>query len=223
MQRELSAALRAQAMLLLLAAMFLQAAHPTQAVLPDSTGSSADTAATAARQQTLPNNHLWFVQLKDAPAVAYSGDIPGLAATRAQPTDALAASSSSDAGVSGRRPRFTASSAAAVQYASYISAQSEAAVARALGPATSARIVHRYSAILAGFTVGPLSGSEVRALRQDPNVASVTRDGRGYVKTISTPAFLGVSTPNGAWSQLGGWSKAAEGVIIGMVSHASMQ
>jgi hypothetical protein len=178
----------------------------------------------------MPNNNLWIVQLKDAPAVAYSGDIPGLAATKAQPPDSVdvssdqdSASSSSDAGVSDRRPRFAATSAAAVQYASYISAQSEAAVARALGPTSSARIVHRYSAVLAGFTVGPLSSSEVRALRQDPNVASVTRDGRGYVKTISTPAFLGVSTPNGAWSKLGGWSKAGEGVIIGMVSHASLQ
>jgi hypothetical protein len=174
----------------------------------------------------LPNNHLWIVQLKDAPAVAYSGDIPGLAATMAQPSQPAAvssdqaATSSSISNTIGRRPRFAASAAAAVQYASYISAQSEAAVARALGPASTAKIVHRYNAVLAGFTVGPLSSSEVRALRRDPNVASVTRDGRGYVKTISTPGFLGLSSPDGAWSKLGGWSKAGEGVIVGMVSYS---
>jgi hypothetical protein len=213
---------------LLLAVMLLQAAHPAQAVLPDSTSNSGSPATSAVKQRkpSLPNNHLWIVQLKDAPAVAYSGDIPGLAATMAQPpesavvsSDQASASSSSSEAI-GRRPRFAATSAAAVQYASYISAQSEAAVARALGPSSTARIVHRYSTVLAGFTVGPLNSSEVHDLRQDPNVASVTRDGRGYVKTISTPAFLGLSSPNGAWSKLGSWSKAGEGVIIGMVSQA---
>lgn len=232
--RQLKAAVQLHAVLLL-AAMLLQAAHPAHAVLQDSASSSAatETSAVNQRQQVLPNNHLWIVQLKNVPAVAYSGGIQGLAATMAQPPNSagvssdqpstLTSSSSSDTAGSGRRPRFVATSAAAVQYASYITAQAEAAVVRALGPTSPARIVHTYSAVLAGFTVGPLTSSEVRALRQDPNVASVTRDGRGYVKTISTPAFLGISSPNGAWSKVGGWSRAGEGVIIGMVSHAVMQ
>ncbi|KAF6265625.1 hypothetical protein COO60DRAFT_865404 [Scenedesmus sp. NREL 46B-D3] len=92
--RQLKAAVQLHAVLLL-AAMLLQAAHPAHAVLQDSASSSAatETSAVNQRQQVLPNNHLWIVQLKIVPAVAYSGGIQGLAATMAQPPNSAGVSS----------------------------------------------------------------------------------------------------------------------------------
>lgn len=168
---------------------------------------------------TVLTNSVWMVELNQAPAVSYSGGIAGLAATAVQPLTTAAAMAMTAAAASDsdgnpaaaaaaadvpQHMRFNAVSEAAVQYASYISAQSDATVARTLGASYTAKIRHRYNAVIAGFTIGPLTRAEVAALRQDSSVKSVTRDSRGWVKTIWTPAYLGMSVPNGAWSQLPG-------------------
>lgn len=204
-----------------LAVLLLKAAHPSVAVLQpnsgtDGLGSSGDVRPhSTARPHKPLKNSLWIVEMNHAPAVAYTGDIPGLAATAvgwlsasAAPAAATAADdvngSSDSAATSPSRMRFRATSQAAIQYASYISAQADSIVTRTLVPGYSGKIQHRYNTVIAGFTLGPLSLSEVRSLRQDSSVKSVTRDSRGWVKTIWTPAFLGLSSPNGAWSKLPG-------------------
>ncbi|MBA2694333.1 MAG: cell wall-binding repeat-containing protein, partial [Actinobacteria bacterium] len=89
---------------------------------------------------------------------------------------------------------------------------------------------YHYTTALNGFAV-PLTAAEVSALRQRPDVRSVTLDeprqllsdpasasaGPQLPATDIGPGLLGLSGPGGAWAQLGGADRAGRGVVVGIL------
>jgi len=79
-----------------------------------------------------------------------------------------------------------------------------------------ARKIYSYSHALNGFAA-ELSEVQVTKLRSDPNVISVVRNEIRKLNTLTTPAFLGLSAPNGVWDRLGGGGAAGDNVIVGVI------
>ena len=138
----------------------------------------------------------YLVQLAGEPAASYTGNVAGYAAT--QPATGA---------------RFNARSPAALAYSNYLDAQ-QVSVAALVG---NAPIVARYKTVFNGFAAR-LTPAEVRALMSNPKVVAVHPDEMRKLETISSSAFLGLSTPGGMWSRtVGGRSLKGEDVIIGIV------
>lgn len=190
---------RAAAAASIAAAVLLLAAVPSATA--GITSGRPDDAPQQAPSKPPPQPQLWIVTLADDPAVV---------------ADYKAAASISSTGSSSQAPRFSAAAESVVQHAAYIRQQADATARRALGAAGAGKVRHYYTHTLAGFSAGPLTSQQVAALRQQPNVKSVVSDVLGHSKTISTPNFLGLDSPGGAWSQLGGAEHAGEDIIIGV-------
>lgn len=88
---------------------------------------------------------------------------------------------------------------------------------------------YHYTTVLNGFAV-PLTAAEVTALRQRPNVLSVTPDeprrlldvsatsqGLPLPATDLSPQLLGLSGSGGVWQRLGGADRAGRGVVVGVL------
>jgi subtilisin family serine protease len=138
----------------------------------------------------------YIVQLTGEPAATYAGGIAGLPAT--QPTP-------------GKRFDFQAAEVQA--YVSYLDGQ-QGAVAALVG---NAPIIAKYNTVLNGFAAS-LTDAEVLTLKASSLVADVQIDEARTLNTISTPKFLGLSTPGGLWSQtVGGKLNNGEDMVIGVV------
>ena len=138
----------------------------------------------------------YIVQLAAEPAASYSGNIAGFAATRPAPGS-----------------RFNARSQAVQAYKGFLDSQQTSVKALV----STAPIVARYSTVFNGFAA-KLTATEVAALQASPLVISVQRDERRKLDTITTPAFLSLSTPGGVWSQtVGGYALKGEDIVIGMI------
>jgi subtilisin family serine protease len=137
---------------------------------------------------------VYIVQLVEAPVAAYEGGIAGFAATKPNAGRKL----------DRRDPNVQ-------RYAAYLRSR-HGAVANAVGAARLYDYEHSFN----GFAA-PLSQAQASALRQDPRVVSVERDGLSQPTTDNTPSFLSLNARGGLWSQLGGQGKAGEDVIIGVV------
>ena len=97
-------------------------------------------------------------------------------------------------------------------YLSYLDTK-QAAVA---GTVSAAEITHQYSVVFNGFSA-LLTDDEVRALKKNSGVASISADSILQLDTSYTPTFLGLDKPGGIWEQLGGKAHAGEDIIIGIV------
>ncbi len=97
-------------------------------------------------------------------------------------------------------------------YLSYLDTK-QAAVA---GTVSAAEITHQYSVVFNGFSA-LLTDDEVRALKKNSGVASISADSILQLDTSYTPSFLGLDKPGGLWEQLGGKAHAGEDIIIGIV------
>ncbi len=89
---------------------------------------------------------------------------------------------------------------------------------------------YHYTSVLNGFAV-QLSGPEVAALRQRPDVLSVTRDeprplltqaptgvaGPSLPATDLSPELLGLRGAGGVWQRLGGADQAGRGIVVGVL------
>lgn len=139
----------------------------------------------------------YIVQLAGEPAATYKGNVAGYAATA--PT----------AGT-----RFSARTPAALAYRGYLDRLQLSVAASVAG----APVTARYNTVFNGFAA-QLTAAEVAALRANPNVVEVHPDLPRKLETISTPAFLGLSTPGGLWSQLDGSGHSIKGedIVIGIV------
>ncbi|WP_373987026.1 S8 family serine peptidase [Duganella sp. BuS-21] len=137
----------------------------------------------------------YVVQLGDKPISSYSGGVSGLSAT--QPANGK---------------RLNLDSPAVQQYGAYL--QQKQASATAL--VASAPVLHQYSVVLNGFTA-LLTDAEVRALRANSGVASITPDQPRRLLTSYTPTFLGLDQPGGLWSKAGGVAGAGEDIIVGVI------
>ena len=137
----------------------------------------------------------YIVQLRESPAVAYNGDIPGFKATRP-----------------GKGRKIDPESKPVIDYVSYLQSRHEAVLASHGG----GRKLHSYMYSFNGFAAR-MSPGQAKKLESDPAVVAVWKDEAQSLTTNRTPAFLGLSNPGGLWSQVGGVEKAGEGIIIGMV------
>ena len=152
-------------------------------------------AASLAHSAQAQERRSYIVQLVDKPAATYNGQVAGLAATRPAPGSRI------DVG------------AAEVQaYLSYLDTK-KAAVAASV---TAAQITHQYSVVFNGFSA-LLTDDEVRALKKNSAVASISADSILQLDTSYTPSFLGLDKPGGIWEQLGGTAHAGEDIVIGIV------
>ena len=79
-----------------------------------------------------------------------------------------------------------------------------------------ARKLYSYTHALNGFAA-ELSKAQAEKLRANPNVISVARNEIRKLDTITIPAFLGLSAPNGAWDLVGGGARAGDNVIVGVI------
>ena len=138
----------------------------------------------------------YIVQLAAEPVASYTGTVPGYSATLPAPGT-----------------RLNTRSSAALAYKSYLDAQQTTVTSLIAG----APIVARYSTVYNGFAAR-LTATEVQALRTSPLVVDVFADEARKLETVSTPAFLGLSTAGGVWSQtVAGLSLKGEDIIIGVV------
>nr|WP_315488716.1 S8 family peptidase [uncultured Rhodoferax sp.] len=138
----------------------------------------------------------YIVQLAAEPVASYTGTVPGYSATLPAPGT-----------------RLNTRSSAALAYKSYLDAQQTTVTSLIAG----APIVARYSTVYNGFAAR-LTASEVQALRTSPLVVDVFADEARKLETVSTPAFLGLSTAGGVWSQtVAGLALKGEDIIIGVV------
>lgn len=134
----------------------------------------------------------YIVQLRDAPAASYTGGVAGLAATQVAEGDRLDAD----------HPTVRA-------YRAHLARQRAAALARV---GRGARLLHAYELSFNGFAVR-MTDAQARALRASGLVRSVRPERTVHMNTVSTPSFLGLDAPGGAWSMKNGALKG-ENVII---------
>lgn len=137
----------------------------------------------------------YVVQLIDKPAASYAGQVAGLAATRPAPG-----------------ARLNVGAAEVQAYLAYLASR-QALVASSV---PAAAITHRYHVVFNGFSA-LLTDDEVRTLKKNGGVASISADAMLQPDTSYTPTFLGLNQPGGLWDQLGGAAHAGEDIIIGIV------
>jgi subtilisin family serine protease len=151
--------------------------------------------------ETSPINGVYIVQMKAAPAVAYTGDISGYNATKpqqGQKIDPLAATT--------------------LSYVGYLKGKHDEALQKVRGGAK----IYDYTYSFNGFAA-KLTEKQAAALRKQEGVLAVTEDELRDADTSTTPSFLGLTDAGGLWAQLGGPTGnkklpgAGEGIIIGVV------
>lgn len=138
---------------------------------------------------------LYIVQMVNEPAVAYEGDITGLAATAVRAGQKL----------NPRRPEVIA-------YRAYLNAKHDAALL-AVGGAQKA---YDYYAAFNGFAAR-LTAEQAEKMASVPGVLSVSPNTIYTIDTSSTPDFLGLTEDGGLWDMLGGVKSAGENIIIGVI------
>ena len=156
--------------------------------------------ACAAGAQTAARK-TYIVQLADAPAATYAGSIRGLAATRP---------------AAGAKLDITAQNVRA--YRGFLDAQRNNVLARV----GNVSVMHRYDVAFNGFSA-QLTLAEAKRLQTSTAVLSVTESEVRKMDTTRTPAFLGLSTPGGLWSQLDAQARLVKGedVIIGVIDSGA--
>ena len=138
----------------------------------------------------------YIVQLADQPAATYTGNISGLPATQAAPGTV-----------------FDYRSTDVQNYVRYLDDRKGEVLATVGNPT----VIANYSVVLNGFAA-MLTDSEVLTLKSNPAVADVQADAMRRLDTISTPRFLGLSTPGGLWSQVASGSQIkGEDLVVGIV------
>ncbi len=145
-------------------------------------------------------NGVYIVKMRQAPAVAYKGEIPGHKATapkKGQKIDPLAPD--------------------VVKYVGYLKNKHDEAL-RKVG---NGQKLYSYAFSFNGFAA-KLTGGQAALLAKQDGVLAVSPDELMHADTSTTPTFLGLDAATGLWSQLGGvgdkkTSGAGEGMIIGVV------
>lgn len=153
--------------------------------------------AASARSAAAPAA-LYLVQFDAAPLATYAGGVGGIDATRPAPGGRLDLGSR----------QYTA-------YRDHLRAE-RARTLRAAGLG-EAKTVAEYDVVLNGAGLR-LTGADVAKLAATPGVRGIFAQEYRPLDTTDTPAFLGMTGPDGVWArQFGDPSRAGEGVIVGAV------
>ncbi len=150
---------------------------------------------------------LYIVQMTDPPAVAYTGGISGLRATKPA-----------------KGQKIDPNSAVVVNYVKYLDGTHNARVS-----AVGGRKVYSYRFAFNGFTA-ELTPAQAARLATDARVVAVTKDSIAKLDTSTTPDFLDLNAQGGIWSTLSGSADgnpisgsgaksggAGEGVVVGII------
>lgn len=142
------------------------------------------------------SSELYIVRMLEQPAVAYDGGIAGLKATKPA-----------------KGKKLDPDAQDVVRYVGHLNGRHDDALAKANA---SGRKVYDFVYAFNGFAAN-LTPGQVAKLQASSDVVTVEKAVEGQIDTSSTPAFMGLSQPGGAWDKLGGVGKAGENVIIGVV------
>ncbi len=133
----------------------------------------------------------YIVRMADEPATAYKGGVAGFAATKAN-----------------KGQKIDPDSPTVASYKGYLATRHDAALASVGGGDK----LYSYGYVFNGFAA-KMSDSQAQKLAQTPGVLSVARDEIRRMDTSTTPAFLGLSGPQGFWAT----KATGEDIIIGIV------
>jgi len=136
----------------------------------------------------------YIVRMSDNPVVAYDGGIAGLKATKPK-----------------NGKKIDPNSSAVSKYADHLKSKHNEALA-----AVGGKKVYDYVYSFNGFAA-KMTPAQAAKLAAMPGIVTVEKDIKMKLDTNRTPDMLGLSDPGGLWDQLGGSSKAGEGVIVGIV------
>ena len=156
-------------------------------------GATGGTAAT--------DSKLYIVQMLQSPAVAYTGDVAGLAATKPA-----------------KGQKIDPNSADVKKYTDYLKGEHDKSLAKVGG----ANKVYDYAISFNGYAAS-LTDSQLAALQKQPDVLSVSENQEFAIDTSSTPHFLGLDATGGLWEQLGGVGVGKKGtgpgedIVIGII------
>ena len=157
-----------------------------------SSGIARTAPSTATNARPVRANGIYVVRMAGQPAATYNGRIKGFAATRPAAGE-----------------RFDADRASS--YRDFLRNRQDAAIAKVGG-----RVVYNYDVAFNGVAA-ELTEAQAAKLASMPGVLSVTKDQLHSVDTSSTPAFLGLYSPNGLWALSGGARAAGNNVVVGII------
>jgi subtilisin family serine protease len=135
----------------------------------------------------------YIVVMKQDPVIAYEGDEAGLRATKP-----------------GKGGKVNPNSAHVKKYQSHLEAVHDASLAKAGADVDSK--VHDYTVALNGYSAF-LTADQVQDIERQSAVVMVLPDVMRYPDTDSSPEFMGLTGPAGAWQT--GYD--GEGVIVGVI------
>ena len=158
--------------------------------------SKSDLAAIAAKN----DRALYIVRLANMPVSSYRGGVAGLPATSPR-----------------GKGHIKTDSGAVKAYVRYLDQQQNKVLARLTAKTKKAyKPDYNYRYSFPGFSLR-LSGREAALLRATPGVFSVRASEMRKIHTDNSPEFLGLTSGNGLWNQLGGQGHAGDGVVVGVV------
>ena len=160
---------------------------------PEATSSQEPVVVQRAGAQT--SNNVYVVQMAELPVGSYTGGIPGFAATKPA-----------------RGQKLNPNNNNVISYAGHLDNRH----AQALNQIGGGRKLYDYRFSFNGFAA-ELTEGQADALRGVTGVLSVTPDELVTSVTATTPRFLGLDQPGGAWEQAGGVGDAGEDIIIGVI------
>jgi subtilisin family serine protease len=140
-----------------------------------------------------PERDSYIVVMALDPVIAYEGDEAGFKATKP-----------------GKGGKVNPNSAHVKKYQKFLEASHDASLAKA-GADVDAK-VHDYTVALNGYSAF-LTEAEAKDIAAQPGVTLVIPDQMRYVDTDSSPAFLGLTGPAGAYQT--GYD--GEGVLVGVI------
>jgi hypothetical protein len=156
--------------------------------------SAQDSEETKSVKKANTVNRLYIVQMSESPVIDYKGDIPGFKATKPA-----------------KGQKIDPASGDVAAYTSLLDRRHDDLVAKAGG-----RKVYDYRYTFNGFAA-ELTSAQAEAVKGVAGVLAVSKDELQFADTSSTPAFLGLSDSGGLWDQLGGFGRAGENIIIGLI------
>jgi len=164
------------------------------AIASTPTALAATSSTQTAAETTAYTNGRYIVTFIDEAVASYEGYVAGFPATRPQP---------------GRK--IDPDSPAVRNWQQRLITQHDAALAR-----VGATKIYDYT-ITNNGVAAELTASQAAQLARMPGVIAVSKDRLAQPDTTLSPQFLGLDTPGGLWSQLGGAANAGAGVVIGVI------